>query len=134
MLTDRVIEEGTLLDDDDSISFDIRIPWYRSLPLSCVEGLDVTVDGTSVPAADDVRIAFDDTTYGLDELPPLYDDWWQVTDPARVTVPRAERVRVGAVRDRRHARTPDPLHRRGGPAARHARAVRQDPDAGSGVT
>ena len=26
----------------------------------------------------------------LDELPPLYDDWWQVTDPARVTVPRAD--------------------------------------------
>ena len=54
MLTDRVIEEGTLLVDEDSLSFDIRIPWYRSLPLSCVEGLEVRVDSTSVPAADDV--------------------------------------------------------------------------------
>lgn len=89
MLTDRVLEEGSLREDGETISFDIRIPWYRSLPLSCVEGLQVTVDGATV-AEDDVRIAFNDTTYALDELPPLYDDWWQVTDAARVTVPRAD--------------------------------------------
>lgn len=85
MLTDRVIEEGTLLVDEDSLSFDIRIPWYRSLPLSCVEGIEVRVDSTSVPAAD-TWIAFGDTTYGLGDLAPLYDDWWTVTDPARVRV------------------------------------------------
>jgi len=85
MLTDRVIEEGTLLVDEDSLSFDIRIPWYRSLPLSCVEGIEVRVDSTSVPAAD-TWIAFGDTTYGLGDLAPLYDEWWTVTDPARVRV------------------------------------------------
>jgi hypothetical protein len=89
VLTDRVLEEGSLSDDDEGISFDIRIPWYRSLPLSCVEGLDVTVDGAPI-AATDVRIAFNGATYALDELPPLHDDWWQMTDPARVTVPRAD--------------------------------------------
>ena len=93
MLTDRVLEESSLSEDHESISFNIRIPWYRSLPLSCVEGLDVTIDGAAV-AEDDVRIAFNGTTYALDELPPLYDDWWQVTDPARVTVPRADGARA----------------------------------------
>jgi Domain of unknown function (DUF6379) len=91
VLTDRVLEEGSLREDGESISFDIRIPWYRSLPLSCVEGLDVTIDGAAI-AARDVRISFNGTDYSLDELPPLYDDWWQVTDPARVTVPHGERA------------------------------------------
>jgi hypothetical protein len=91
VLTDRVLEEGSLREDDESISFDLRIPWYRSLPLSCVEGLDVTIDGSATAAAD-VRIDFNGTTYALDELPPLFEDWWQVTDAARVTVPRAEGV------------------------------------------
>ena len=95
MLTDRVLEEGSLREDGDTISFDLRIPWYRSLPLSCVEGLEVTVDGATI-ADDDVRIAFNGTTYGLGELSPLYDDWWQVTDAARVTVPRRGRSVEGS--------------------------------------
>ena len=95
MLTDRVIEEGTLLVDEDSLSFDIRIPWYRSFPLSCVEGIEVRVDSTSVPAAD-TWIAFGDTTYGLGDLAPLYDEWWTVTDPARVRV----QARAGSGRGR----------------------------------
>jgi uncharacterized protein DUF6379 len=95
VLTDRVLEEGSLREDSETISFDIRIPWYRSLPLSCVEGLEVTVDGATI-AEDDVRIAFNGTTYGLAELSPLYDDWWQVTDPARVTVPRGGRSPGGS--------------------------------------
>ena len=95
MLTDRVLEEGSLEEDDESISFDLRIPWYRSLPLSCVEGLDVRVDGDAA-AAESIRIAFNGTTYRLDELGPLYDEWWQVTDPARVTVPRGGILATGS--------------------------------------
>jgi len=85
MLTDRVIEDGSLRSDEDGFSFDLRIPWYRSLPLSCVEGVDVVIDGDAV-AADDLRIAFGETTYTLADLPPLYESWWNVTDPARVTI------------------------------------------------
>jgi hypothetical protein len=86
LLTERVIEDGSLRGDASGYSFDLRIPWYRSLPLSCVEGLEVSLDGE---AAEEIAIAFDDRTYSLDELPPLYDEWWQVTDAARVAVPRA---------------------------------------------
>ena len=87
MLTDRVIGDGSLRSDAAGFSFDLRIPWYRSLPLSCVEGLDVAVDG-DVVGSHDVRIAFDGRTYALDELAPLYERWWQVTDAARVSVAR----------------------------------------------
>ena len=110
MLTDRVIEEGTLLVDEDSLSFDIRIPWYRSLPLSCVEGIEVRVDSTSVPAAD-TWIAFGDTTYGLGDLAAALRRLVDGHRPCARAGAGAGRVRVGAVRDRRHAQHPDPLHR-----------------------
>jgi hypothetical protein len=94
MLTDRVIAEGSLRNDDRGFSFDLRLPWYRSLALSCVEGLDVVVDGDTV-AARDVRIAFDGTTYTLDELPPLYESLWNVTDPAHVSIARVGGLDAG---------------------------------------
>jgi hypothetical protein len=87
VLTDRVIADSSLRSDAAGFSFDLRIPWYRSLPLSCVEGLDVAVDGESI-AADDLRVAFEGRTYALDELAPLYEEWWQVTDAARVSIAR----------------------------------------------
>jgi hypothetical protein len=94
MLTERVIEDGSLRSDASGYSFDLRIPWYRSLPLSCVEGLEVSLDGDAAAAAD-IAITFDDRTYSLDELPPLFDEWWQVTDAARVEVPRAGELAAG---------------------------------------
>jgi Domain of unknown function (DUF6379) len=87
VLTDRVIGDGSLRSDAAGFSFDLRIPWYRSLPLSCVERLDVVVDG-EVIAADYLRVAFEGRTYALDELAPLYEEWWQMTDAARVSVAR----------------------------------------------
>jgi hypothetical protein len=94
VLTERVIEDGSLRGDAAGYSFDLRIPWYRSLPLSCVEGLEVALDGDAAAAAD-IAITFNDRTYSLDELPPLYDEWWQVTDAARVAVPRAGGLAAG---------------------------------------
>jgi hypothetical protein len=94
VLTERVIEDGSLRSDESGFSFDLRIPWYRSLPLSCVEGLEVSLDGDSTTAAE-IEITFNDRTYSLDELPPLYDEWWQVTDAARVAVPRAGGLAAG---------------------------------------
>ena len=95
MLTDRVIDEGSLRSDEDGFSFHLRIPWYRSLPLSCVEGVDVVIDGDAV-AADDLRISFGETIYALGDLPPLHETWWNVTDPARVSIARPGGLDDGA--------------------------------------
>jgi Domain of unknown function (DUF6379) len=45
--------EGSLRPDALSVragalSLAVRLPWYRSLPVSCLESLDVTVDGAPV--------------------------------------------------------------------------------------
>jgi len=94
VLTDRVIGDDSLRSDAAGFSFDLRIPWYRSLPLSCVEGVEVAVDGNSI-ADDDLVIVFNDRTYAVGDLPPLYEEWWQVTDAARVTIARSGGLEPG---------------------------------------
>jgi hypothetical protein len=94
MLAEQVISDGSLRAGDDGFSFDLRIPWYRALPLSCLEGLEVKVDGEPVPT-EDLRLSLGGKTYGLGDLPPLYDEWWYVADPALVRAPRAGGLRPG---------------------------------------
>jgi len=87
MLTDQVIRDGSLTASEDGFAFDLRMPWYRALPLSSVEGLEVRIDGELVPS-EELRLALGGKVYGLSDLPPLYDDWWYVADPAEVRAPK----------------------------------------------
>jgi hypothetical protein len=64
----------------------VHLPWYRSLPLSCVEDVDITLSGRAVPRAD-LRVRVDDRELALDDLADLVDDWWFVQDPLTVVVP-----------------------------------------------
>ena len=86
MLTEQVIEDGSLAPADDAFTFRLRMPWYRSLSLSSLEGLEVTLDGVTVPS-EELRVSLDGATYALADLPPLHDRWWYVADAAEVRVP-----------------------------------------------
>jgi Domain of unknown function (DUF6379) len=86
MLTEQVIADGSLRATPDGVAFDVRIPWYRSLPYSCVEGLDVTIDGQKI-ASDTLQIELGGERYKLSDLPPLHERWWYVADAAPVTAP-----------------------------------------------
>jgi Domain of unknown function (DUF6379) len=88
MLTEQVIRDGSLAAHEDGFSFDLRMPWYRALPLSSLEGLEVRIDGEPVPS-DELRLSLGGHEYALADLPPLYDDWWYVADLASVRAPRA---------------------------------------------
>jgi hypothetical protein len=86
VLSDQVIADGSLRADPDGMRFGLRMPWYRALPLSCLEGLEVRIDGERVPS-DELRLSLAGITYALADLPPLYDEWWYVADPIEVQVP-----------------------------------------------
>ena len=94
MLTEQVIADGSLRSEPDAFTFDLRMPWYRALPLSSLEGLEVTIDGEIVPS-DELRLSYGGTTYALSDLPPLYDDWWYVADPAEVRAPKSGGLAAG---------------------------------------
>jgi len=94
VLTDQVIADDSLRPDDDGFTFGLRMPWYRALPLSSLEGLDVRIDGEAVPS-DELRLKLGGRTYVLSDLPPLYDEWWYVADAAEVRAPKGGGLRAG---------------------------------------
>jgi hypothetical protein len=84
--------EANVLRDDavratpSGYDIDVHLAWYRSLPLSCVEDLSVTVAGRTTPR-DQVRVRYGGRELGLDDLVDLVDDWWFVQDPLTIVVP-----------------------------------------------
>ena len=94
MLTDQVIADGSLHGDGDGFSFGLRMPWYRALPLSSLEALEVRIDGDAV-SSDDLRLSLEGSTYALADLPPLHEEWWYVADAAEVRAPKPGGLAAG---------------------------------------
>ncbi len=73
---------------EGELALEVRLPWYRSLPFSCVEALELSVDGEPVPA-DELRVIVKAQERRLGELRWLDDETWFVRDPIVVRAPRA---------------------------------------------
>ena len=65
---------------------EVHLPWYRSLPLSCLEEISLTIDGRRV-AVEDLRVERDGQDYAVADLADLVDEQWFVQDGLRVRVP-----------------------------------------------
>jgi len=76
---------------DGDLLFDLSEPWYRSLPVSCITDLDVTVDGTRI-ATEDLSITIGGVTRTLAECADAWEEFWFVQDPALV---RASGISAG---------------------------------------
>jgi Domain of unknown function (DUF6379) len=77
VINDRLIEPDSLRIGSGRVSVDIRIPWYRAIPASCIAGVSLSVDGHPVPA--------ESLRCGLDEFPALLDESWFTTDSLTVS-------------------------------------------------
>lgn len=81
MIPDRIIEPNTLTTDGRRAEVEVRIPWYRALPGSCIAGAVLRIDG--VPAAEDsLRWTMNGRTFRFEELVDETDEWWFPTDSA----------------------------------------------------
>ena len=69
----------------DGIELGVRLPWYRSLPLSVVELAELTVDGRPVPA-NDIRFTINGKSFALDALTDLTEEVWYVLDSGLLTL------------------------------------------------
>ncbi|WP_193598056.1 DUF6379 domain-containing protein [Microbacterium sp. YJN-G] len=70
---------------DDGLAVSVQLPWYRSLWLSAVDDVAVTVNGTPVPT-DDLRFALAGSEYSVTELPERSDTLWFVADRPDVLI------------------------------------------------
>jgi hypothetical protein len=68
------------------LELDVRLPWYRSMPLSVVEIASLRVDGQAVPLAE-IRFEVNEKSFRLDELPGQIGEFWFVLDRAVLRVP-----------------------------------------------
>jgi uncharacterized protein DUF6379 len=81
VIPDRIIEPNTLTTDGRRAEVEVRIPWYRALPGSCIAGAVLRIDG--VPAAEDsLRWTMNGRTFRFEELVDEIGEWWFPTDSA----------------------------------------------------
>lgn len=83
-LADRLMRWATI-DGRDGVLLAVRLTSYRSLPLSCIEDVQIAFDGEPV-ARDAVRLVLGGVEYRLDEVGGLVDRWWFILDMAELFV------------------------------------------------
>ncbi|MGX5771075.1 C-glycoside deglycosidase beta subunit domain-containing protein [Microbacterium trichothecenolyticum] len=93
-----LIAEDSLRPHPDGLALKLTIPWYRSLWLSSVSTLRVTVDGVEIPA-DDVAFELGGTRYAIADLPQQSETLWFLQQHPLLIVRRAEPVALGEQHD-----------------------------------
>jgi len=85
MMVDKLIEADSLKATPAGFSIGVRLPWYRTVPLSTVELVSLKVDERSIPA-NSIRFAINGGEWRLQQLPDLVDQQWFVIDTAELRV------------------------------------------------
>lgn len=99
VIPDRIIEQGTLRAQDGRAEVEVRLPWYRALPASCISGATLTVDGVEAPAHS-LRWRMNGVESTFAEMRTNTEQWWFPTDSAVLSgdlalEPGEHKVRVG---------------------------------------
>jgi hypothetical protein len=77
----KIIEENSLRAYKEGFEIKVRLNWYRSLPLSCVSVMKLSIDGEII-LPERISFIFNDQEYKLNELPELVNIYWFVQDSA----------------------------------------------------
>lgn len=66
-------------------NLDLRINYYRGLPLSSVQKIEVTVDGEKIPEHL-MLFELNGKKFNISQLPDLYAEYWGVKTPAHLRI------------------------------------------------
>ena len=98
MFDEQMVHGDVLIPEDDAVRrvrFKLRLPWYRSLPLSCIQALDVNIDGQRT-ASDALLVRLNGQDHTLAEAAGLHDTWWFVLDAIEVHAKTATSLGPGS--------------------------------------
>jgi hypothetical protein len=84
-IQDRLLGEGSLSATKAGFDLAIRLPWYRSLPLSTIEPAELRINAKPIDLAQ-VKIRINDKTIPNSELAERTDQFWFVLDPLTLEV------------------------------------------------
>lgn len=85
MQTSRVISDNGLRATLNGFRIDVRLPWYRSLPISTVEVGEVCIDGRVIDPSR-VKFELEGQSYSLSDMADQVDKVWFVLDSAYLDV------------------------------------------------
>lgn len=88
-------------------SIAVRLPSYRSLPLSCLESIGLQVDGRHIDPVD-IQFVVDGTAHRSDELSSLSHLWWFILDTEHLRVRLPHRLPRSTARVRARLVTVEP--------------------------
>ncbi|WP_374312955.1 DUF6379 domain-containing protein [Microbacterium sp.] len=89
-----LIHDDSLRPHPDGLALRLTLPWYRSLWLSSVTSLELTVDEESVPPAD-LSLELGGRRYPLDDLPAQSETLWFLQEHPLLIVRRDHAASVG---------------------------------------
>ena len=78
----------------DELVLDLRLPWYRSLPLSVVMPTQLVVDGQPL-SLEGASVVYEGQRYTLAQLPELTTVFWFIQDSLPLHVPTPEPLAPG---------------------------------------
>jgi Domain of unknown function (DUF6379) len=81
----HLLDAGTIEQRPEGVAFGVRLPWYRSLPLSVVDIVAVKIDGAPV-SRERLRIEVNGRIYGAGDLAERIEEIWYVLDSALLHV------------------------------------------------
>lgn len=87
---DRVIREDgfyNILLNGEQVGFnlDLRVNYYRGLPVSSIQKLELYIDGEKIPEYL-MQFVIHEKTFLMDQLPELYSEFWGIKTPAHLRV------------------------------------------------
>ena len=89
-----LITDDSLRVHPEGAALSLTIPWYRSLWLSSVSRIEVTIDGEPVPA-DDVRFELHGRSYRVDELAEQSETLWYLQEHPLLVIRRDAPIALG---------------------------------------
>ena len=81
----RVVENDSLRVTAGGYRLGLRLMWYRSLPLSCIENIRLSLDGQPVDPGL-LRLEVNGHSYRLEQLADRVEEFWYILDTAFLDV------------------------------------------------
>lgn len=80
---DTVLSNKSLASTSNGLSLALTVPWYRSLWVSSITSIAVSVDGNEVQQ-DKMSLRINGKTFSLEEVPNQWEELWFMQDRAYV--------------------------------------------------
>jgi len=86
MKSSWLVVDDSLRVSGDGLELQIRLPWYRALPLSTVDIGELRINGELIDPAK-VTLTVNDKSRPVGDLSALYEEYWYVLDSGYLRFP-----------------------------------------------